>query len=232
MLEYLKEKVWEANRRLKKENLVTLTWGNVSAYDEASGLVAIKPSGVEYDAMKPEDIVLTDLEGRVVEGHTRPSSDTPTHCYLYRHFKNVRSIVHTHSSWATVWSQSERSIPVFGTTHADYFHEDVPCTRKMTADEIGGEYEYNTGKVIVETFQNRNPSHTPGVLVSGHAPFVWGADVDEAVQQAVVLEEVAKMAYFTTFLKETDEPLDSSLIDKHYSRKHGKDAYYGQLKEE
>ncbi|MFC4323901.1 L-ribulose-5-phosphate 4-epimerase [Litchfieldia salsa] len=230
MLEQLKKAVLEANLELPKYKMVTFTWGNVSGIDRESGLVVIKPSGVEYDEMKLEDMVVVDLEGNRVEGELKPSSDTPTHLALYKAFPTIGGIVHTHSPWATSWAQAGRSIPALGTTHADYFYGEIPCTRKMTDEEIQGEYELETGNVIIEHFQNVNPLFMPGVLVNGHAPFAWGKDSHNAVHNAVVLEEVAKMASETYKLNPNVEPISQSLLDKHFLRKHGANAYYGQGK--
>ena len=237
MLEELKEKVCRANLELVRRGLVIFTWGNVSAIDRASGLVVIKPSGVSYDAMKPEDMVVVDLDGNVVEGSLNPSSDTPTHVVLYKAFPNIGGIVHTHSTFATGWAQAGMDIPNIGTTHSDYFHDDIPCTRTMRRAEVFGEYEKETGNVIVERFEGMNPDDTPGVLVQNHGPFVWGTDADNAVHNAVVLEEVAKMAFISMTLHITTLDLinhkpamNRFLIEKHYSRKHGPDAYYGQTK--
>ncbi|MBQ6243773.1 MAG: L-ribulose-5-phosphate 4-epimerase [Bacteroidales bacterium] len=237
MLEELKAKVCQANLDLVRHGLVVFTWGNVSAIDRASGLVVIKPSGVSYDAMKPEDMVVVDLDGNVVEGSLNPSSDTPTHVVLYKAFPNIGGIVHTHSTFATGWAQAGMDIPNIGTTHSDYFHDDIPCTRTMRRAEVFGEYEKETGNVIVERFEGMNPDDTPGVLVQNHGPFVWGTDADNAVHNAVVLEEVAKMAFISMTLHITTLDLinhkpamNRFLIEKHYSRKHGPDAYYGQTK--
>ena len=230
MLDKLKEEVWKANLDLVKHGLVVLTWGNVSGFDPGQKLVVIKPSGVEYDKMTPADMVIVDLEGNIVEGHLRPSSDTPTHIVLYQKFKDIGGIVHTHSEWATSWAQAGKPIPAFGTTHADNFYGEIPCTRKLTKQEIESEYEKNTGNVIVEHFQSLDYQSIPGVLVNGHAPFTWGSSPAGAVQNAVVLEEVAKMAFRTRVLGKT-EPVDDYLLDKHYLRKHGKNAYYGQKKQ-
>ena len=229
MLEKLKEQVLKANLDLVKHGLVLFTWGNASAIDRESGLVVIKPSGVSYETMKPEDMVVVNLDGKVVEGSLNPSSDTPTHLVLYKAFPEVGGIVHTHSTFATAWAQAGRSIPNIGTTHADYFHDDIPCTRDMTKDEVFGEYEAETGNVIVEAFKGKNPSDTPAVLVKNHGPFVWGTDAANAVHNAVVLEEVAKMAYLASTINGTPS-MNKYLIEKHYSRKHGPDAYYGQKK--
>ena len=237
MLEALKETVCKANLDLVRHGLVLFTWGNVSAIDRKSGLVVIKPSGVSYDIMKPSDMVVVDLDGRIVEGELNPSSDTPTHLVLYKAFPNIGGVVHTHSTYATAWAQAGRDIPNIGTTHADYFHEDIPCTRDMTRKEIFGEYEKETGNVIVERFRGINPDDTPSVLVRNHGPFSWGADADNAVHNAVVLEEIAKMAFIAnTLVLPTLDVMDHvphmnrHLIEKHYSRKHGPDAYYGQKK--
>ncbi len=227
MLNELKHSVFEANLDLVKHGLVIFTWGNVSGIDRERGLVVIKPSGVSYDAMKVTDMVVVDLDGRVVEGTLRPSSDTATHLILYKAFPKTGGIVHTHSSWATAWAQAGKAIPALGTTHADYFYGPVPCTRKLTEQEIATAYEEETGKVIVETFAGLDPVAVPGVLVTNHAPFAWGKDPHEAVHNAKVLEEVAQMAYHTLHINPSAS-IDQYLLDKHYFRKHGKDAYYGQ----
>ena len=229
MLEELKDKVCRANLALVRHGLVLFTWGNVSAIDRESGLVVIKPSGVSYDDMKPEDMVVVDLDGEVVEGRLNPSSDTPTHVVLYKAFPQAGGVVHTHSTYATSWAQAGLDIPNIGTTHADYFHDAVPCTPDMTESEVKGEYELETGNVIVRRFEGLNPVHTPGVLVKNHGPFTWGKDADEAVYNAVVLEQVAKMASISFGINPalTMNPL---LIEKHFSRKHGPGAYYGQIK--
>lgn len=226
-LQELKARVLRANLLLKESRLVTLTWGNVSEIDRARGLVAIKPSGVAYDSMTVEDIVVTDTEGNVVEGNLRPSSDLATHLALYRAFSDIRAVAHTHSKWATVFAQAGHDIPMLGTTHADTFYGDIPCTRGLTREEIFGAYEAETGKVIVETFAGRDPLAVPAVLVRSHAPFTWGADAVDAVQHAVILEEVACMALHTLLLAGAPT-FDRALADKHYGRKHGADAYYGQ----
>jgi len=229
MLEKLKEEVCKANLDLVDHGLVIFTWGNVSGIDRESGLVVIKPSGVSYDGMSPEDMVVVDLDGNVVEGKYKPSSDTATHVVLYKNFPNIGGVVHTHSEWATSWAQAGKSIPAVGTTHADYFYGTVPCTRKMTAEEIKTAYELETGNVIVECFQsqNINPDYVPGVLVNNHAPFSWGTDAHNAVHNAVVLEEVAKMT-FRSFQLNPNTEMDQVLLDKHFLRKHGANAYYGQ----
>lgn len=231
MLEELKQKVLEANLALPKHNLVTFTWGNVSAIDREKNLVVIKPSGVEYDVMTAEDMVVVDLfTGNVVEGSKKPSSDTPTHLELYRQFPSVGGIVHTHSRHATIWAQAGEDLIAAGTTHADYFYGSIPCTRKMTAEEIQGEYELETGKVIVETFRKRgiDPKDVPAVLVNSHGPFAWGTDADNAVHNAVVLEEIGYMNLFSRQLRPNLQSMQQELLDKHYLRKHGKNAYYGQ----
>ena len=228
MLEELKQKVFEANMQLPKYGLVTFTWGNVSGIDRESGLVVIKPSGVEYDTMKSEDMVVVDLDGKVVEGKYRPSSDTPTHVELYKAFPKVGGIVHTHSSWATSWAQAGRSIPCYGTTHADYMYGEIPCVRNLTQEEIDEGYEKNTGTVIISYFQDRDYEAVPCVLCKNHGPFAWGKDPAEAVHNAVVLEEVAKMAARCELINPHLEPAPQRLLDKHYYRKHGANAYYGQ----
>ncbi len=232
MLEALKEAVLQANLELPKKNLVTYTWGNVSGIDREKGLVVIKPSGVSYEEMKAEDMVVLDLNGNKVEGDMRPSSDTPTHIALYNQYPELGGVVHTHSRWATVWAQAGMSIPPLGTTHADYFYGAIPCTRRLTKEEIEGEYELNTGKVIIETFTNLgvNPVHVPGVVCYSHGPFAWGKNPDEAVHNAVVMEEVAMMALNTKLLNPSIGDVDSYLLDKHFLRKHGANAYYGQGK--
>lgn len=228
MLESLKKIVLEANQALPKYNLVTFTWGNVSGIDREKGLVVIKPSGVKYEEMTVDDMVVVDLDGNVIEGHLKPSSDTPTHLVLYKNFPEIGGIVHTHSPWATSWAQAGKAIPPLGTTHADYFYGAIPCTRPMTTDEIKNHYELETGHVIVETFKNIDPMAVPGVLVHGHGPFNWGKDPLEAVHNAVVMEEVAKLAFRTIVLNPDIRDLDQNLQDKHYFRKHGENAYYGQ----
>ncbi|WP_411681195.1 L-ribulose-5-phosphate 4-epimerase [Clostridium thailandense] len=228
MLEDLKKKVLEANLELVEKDLVIYTWGNVSAIDKETGFVVIKPSGVDYDKLKAEDMVVVDLEGNIVEGNLKPSSDTPTHLVIYKAFKEVGGVVHTHSEWATSFAQAGLSIPAFGTTHADYFYGDIPCTRPMTEAEIKGEYEKETGNVIIETFKDIDPLFVSGVLVNEHGPFSWGKDAADAVYHAVVMEQVAKMAFNTINLKGSMESMDKILLDKHFLRKHGKNAYYGQ----
>lgn len=227
MLETLKQTVFEANLALVRHGLVIFTWGNVSGIDREKGLVVIKPSGVDYDAMQASDMVVVDLDGKVVEGRYKPSSDTPTHVCLYRNFGNIGGVVHTHSEWATSWAQAGCAIPALGTTHADYFYGPIPCTRPMTREEIQGRYEWETGQVIVETFRDINPDHVPGVLVNNHGPFAWGTDAMNAVHNAVVMEEVAKMAHHT--LQINSRPgFSQDILDKHFMRKHGPNAYYGQ----
>ena len=227
MLQELKEKVFHANLELVKQGLVIYTWGNVSGIDREKGLIAIKPSGLDYDKMTADDMVVVDLEGNIVEGKLRPSSDTPTHLALYRAFPAIGGVVHTHSTYATAWSQAGLDIPNIGTTHADYFHKDIPCTADMTAEEVRGDYELETGNVIVRRFADIDPTATPAVLVKNHGPFTWGKDPADAVHNAVVLEQVAKMAFIARTINPalTMNPL---LIEKHYNRKHGPGAYYGQ----
>lgn len=227
MLEELKEIVWRENLRLKENNLITLTWGNVSQIDRETGLVVIKPSGVSYDKMRPEDMVVTDLDGNVVEGGYRPSSDLDTHLELYKAFPQIGGVTHTHSRWATIFAQAGAAIPALGTTHADSFYGDVPCTRRLTPEEIAGAYEMETGKAIVETFIQKDPAAVPAVLVHSHGPFTWGANAAKSVDNAIVLEEVAMMAWHT--LRINSQPdFQQELADKHYFRKHGPNAYYGQ----
>jgi len=228
MLEELKQAVLEANLQLPQYRLVTFTWGNVSGIDRERGLVVIKPSGVAYDKLTVDDMVVVNLDGEVIEGHLKPSSDTPTHLWLYKQFLGIGGIVHTHSTWATTWAQAGKGIPALGTTHADYFYGEIPCTRPMTNEEIQGAYELETGKVITETFRFLDPLQMPGVLVHGHGPFAWGKDPANAVHNAVVLEEVAKMAARTFMLNPNVQPISQSLLDRHYLRKHGVNAYYGQ----
>ena len=225
-IKQLKQRVLDANLLLPKYGLITFTWGNVSEYDRESGLVAIKPSGVEYDEMKLDDIVVLDLGGNIVDGKLKPSSDTPTHLEIYRNFEGVNGVVHTHSDFATVFAQARMGIPPLGTTHGDYFYGEIPCTRDMTPEEIAGEYELETGKVIVECCKNYKD--IPAALVANHAPFVWGKDCFEAVHNSVVLEKLAGMAYRTLTLKQGAALMPQELLDKHYLRKHGANAYYGQ----
>lgn len=227
MNQELKLKVYQANIELSTQGLVLYTWGNVSGIDRSTGIVAIKPSGISYEEMSPHDIVLLDLEGNILEGELKPSSDTETHLELYRHFNNIGGIVHTHSEWATSWAQAGIGIPAFGTTHADNFYGEIPCTRALSKKEVTGDYEKETGKAIVEAFRGLDPDALPSVLVKGHGPFSWGKSPEEAVYNAVVLENVAKMAFRTRVLG-NDHPIDQYLLDKHYQRKHGKNAYYGQ----
>ena len=228
MLEALKETVCKANLLLPAHQLVTFTWGNVSGIDRESGLFVIKPSGVSYEHMQPEDMVVVDLNGHVVEGKLKPSSDMPTHLELYKAFPECGGIVHTHSRWATTFAQAGQDIPAMGTTQGDYFYGDIPCTRPMTDAEINGEYEKETGKVIIETFLNKDPVSIPAVLVYSHGPFTWGKDPMEAVHNAVVLEEVAFMDWHAIMLDPSHRSMQRSLLDKHFLRKHGKNAYYGQ----
>ncbi|WP_433938959.1 L-ribulose-5-phosphate 4-epimerase [Paenibacillus lautus] len=228
MLEDLKQQVLEANLELPKYGLVTFTWGNVSGIDRERGLFVIKPSGVPYEDLKASDMVVLDLKGNVVEGDLRPSSDTPTHLVLYQNFKEIGGIVHTHSPWGTSWAQAGRALPAYGTTHADYFYGEIPVTRPMTREEIEGAYELETGNVIVERFADLDPSMVPGVLVHSHAPFVWGKDAHNAVHNAVVLEECAKIAARMQQINHETEPMDQTLLDRHFLRKHGVNAYYGQ----
>ncbi|ROT14685.1 L-ribulose-5-phosphate 4-epimerase [uncultured Muribaculum sp.] len=229
MLEDLKQKVFQANLDLVKHGLVIFTWGNVSGIDRESGLVVIKPSGVDYDTMKVSDMVVVDLDGNVVEGDLRPSSDTPTHLALYKAFPEIGGVVHTHSTYATAWAQAGIDLPNIGTTHADYFHQAIPCTADMTEAEVKGEYELETGNVIIERFKGMNPVHTPGVLVKNHGPFAWGKDPHDAVHNAVVMEQVAKMASIA-YLVNPNLTMNPLLIEKHFNRKHGPNAYYGQKK--
>jgi L-ribulose-5-phosphate 4-epimerase len=229
MLEELKRQVCQANLDLVRDGLVIQTWGNASGIDRTQGLVVIKPSGVSYDGMKPEHMIAVSLDnGKPVEGNLKPSSDTPTHLILYREFKNIGGVVHTHSLYATAWAQAKRGIPSYGTTQADYWYGDVPCTRLMTPDEIKVDYEANTGRVIVDTFKDMDPLHHPAVLVASHGPFTWGADVNDAVHNAVVLEFIAKLASETLRINPDVSPMQSALLDKHFLRKHGPKAYYGQ----
>ena len=229
MLKKLKEQVFQANLLLPKHGLVTFTWGNVSGIDREKGLVVIKPSGVPYETMKRDDMVVLELAtGKVVDGDLKPSSDTPTHLELYKAFPNIGGIVHTHSRWATSFAQAGRGIAALGTTHGDYFYGEIPCTRKMTEAEIQAEYEKETGTVIIETFKDKNPDAIPGVVVYSHGPFAWGKDAMDAVHNAVVMEEVAFMNIQTMLLNPNIQPMQQELLDKHYLRKHGANAYYGQ----
>jgi L-ribulose-5-phosphate 4-epimerase len=228
MYEILKQHVYEANLDLQKHGLVFSTWGNVSGIDRDRGVIAIKPSGVSYEDLAPENIVLVDLEGKVLEGALRPSSDTPTHVELYRNFSGIGGVCHTHSLYATMWAQAEREIPCFGTTHADYFYGPVPVTDKLTREEVAGPYEVNTGRVIVRRFAKLDPLQMPAVLVANHGPFTWGRSPAQSVESAVVLEQVARMAYGTLLVNARQDGISQALLDRHYLRKHGKDAYYGQ----
>ena len=228
MLEQLKRTVCEANLLLPKYDLVTFTWGNVSGIDRELGLIAIKPSGVPYDGMAPEDMVIVDLSGNVIEGKWKPSSDTATHIELYKAFPNIGGVVHTHSRWATTFAEAGQPIPAMGTTQADYFYGDIPCTRPMTEEEINGDYEKETGKVIVETFKNIQADDVPGVLVYSHGPFSWGTDPTNAVHNAVVMEEVAFMDWHALMINPEHRDMQKALLDRHYLRKHGANAYYGQ----
>lgn len=227
MLEELKQQVYEANMELPAKGLVTYTWGNVSGIDREKKLVVIKPSGVPYEKLNASDMVVMNLDGEKVEGDLNPSSDTPTHIELYKAFEDLGGIVHTHSPWATSWAQAGRKIPCYGTTHADYFYGEIPCARSLTTEEIEKDYEKNTGLVIIETFQQKSPVYVPGILCTNHGPFTWGKDAAKAVHNAVVLEEVAKMAYQTEHLKAGVKPAPQHLQDKHFFRKHGENAYYG-----
>jgi L-ribulose-5-phosphate 4-epimerase len=231
MLKKLKEQVFQANLLLPKHGLITFTWGNVSGIDREKGLVVIKPSGVPYETMKAKDMVVVELaSGKVVDGDLKPSSDTPTHLELYKAFPNIGGVVHTHSRWATTFAQAGRGIMALGTTQGDYFYGEIPCTRKMTKAEIAGEYEKETGTVIIETFKGKDPNAIPAVLVHSHGPFTWGADAMDAVHNAVVLEEVAFMNFHTQMLEPGISSMQQELLDKHYLRKHGTNAYYGQTK--
>ena len=227
MLEALKEAVLKANLDLVKHGLVLFTWGNVSGIDRNENLIVIKPSGVSYDDLQASDMVVVDFSGKVIEGKYKPSSDTLTHIELYKAFPEIGGIVHTHSTYAVAWAQALKAIPAMGTTHADHFYGEIPCTRILTQEEVNRGYEKETGVVIVETFKNKNPLHLPGVLVGNHGPFAWGANADKAVYNAVVLEEVARMAMLT-FQLGNENPINQYLLDKHFNRKHGKNAYYGQ----
>lgn len=227
-MQQLKQQVFEANMDLPRYGLVTFTWGNVSAIDRQRGLVVIKPSGIAYESMTVDDMSVVDLQGHVVEGRWRPSSDTATHLALYRRYPDLGGVVHTHSTHATAWAQAGLAIPALGTTHADYFFGDIPCTRALSAQEVDEAYELNTGQVITETLGEANPLHTPGIVVYQHGPFAWGKDAHEAVHNAVVMEEVARMAWIARGINPQLQPIDSWLMNKHFQRKHGPNAYYGQ----
>ncbi|MCP2567264.1 L-ribulose-5-phosphate 4-epimerase [Klebsiella pneumoniae] len=227
-MQQLKQQVFEANMDLPRYGLVTFTWGNVSAIDRQRGLVVIKPSGIAYESMTVDDMSVVDLQGHVVEGRWRPSSDTATHLALYRRYPDLGGVVHTHSTHATAWAQAGLAIPALGTTHADYFFGDIPCTRALSAQEVDEAYELNTGQVIIETLGEANPLHTPGIVVYLHGPFAWGKDAHEAVHNAVVMEEVARMAWIARGINPQLQPIDSWLMNKHFQRKHGPNAYYGQ----
>lgn len=224
----LKREVFEANMELQRRGLVIYTFGNVSQIDRDKGVIAIKPSGVSYDDMKAEDMVIVDLENNIVEGSMRPSSDTKTHIHLYNHFNDIGGVTHTHSTYATAWAQAKQSIPCFGTTHADYVHGDITCTRELTDAQVNGDYELETGIQITDAYKDRDPKAAPMVIVAGHAPFTWGKDAAQSVYHAALLEEIARMAYLTRTLDQNAGALKKSVMDKHYLRKHGKDAYYGQ----
>ena len=224
----LKREVYEANMELQRRNLVVYTWGNVSQIDRAKGVIGIKPSGVAYEVMTPDDIVIVDLENQIVEGKMRPSSDTKTHTHLYRHFESIGGVTHTHSTYATAWAQTQQAIPCYGTTHADYAYGEIPCTAVMTDEQIERDYEEETGVQITDCFKTRSPKEVPMVIVAGHAPFTWGKNGADAVYHAVILEEIARMAYLTKTLQPNTAALKQGIVDKHYLRKHGKNAYYGQ----
>jgi L-ribulose-5-phosphate 4-epimerase len=229
MLDKLKNSVFKANLKLVSNGLVIHTWGNVSGRDRESGLIVIKPSGISYEIMKPEDMVIIDPEGKIVDGKYKPSTDAPTHLYLYKTFEAIGGIVHTHSTYSTAWAQAGRDIPPLGTTHADHYYGEVPCTRKLTHEEIKKDYEINTGKIIVERLGKADPMAVPSVLINCHGPFCWGLDAEEAVYNAIALEEIAKIAFYTVLLGKS-EAVGKSLLDKHFKRKHGRNAYYGQSK--
>ncbi len=224
----LKREVYEANMELQRRNLVVYTWGNVSQIDRAKSVIAIKPSGVAYEKLTPDDIVIVDLENTIIEGKMRPSSDTKTHTHLYRHFENIGGVTHTHSTYATAWAQTQQAIPCYGTTHADYAYGEIPCTAVMSDAQIERDYEEETGVQITDCFKSRDPKEVPMVIVAGHAPFTWGKNGADAVYHAVILEEIARMAYLTKTLQQNTPALKQVIIDKHYLRKHGKNAYYGQ----
>lgn len=228
MLENLKQKVYDANMQLQEKGLIIYTWGNVSGIDKENRLMVIKPSGVDYETMKLEDMVVVDLEGNVVEGHYKPSSDTATHIELYKQYPEIGGVVHTHSTWAVTFAQAGLSIPAFGTTHADYFYGDVPCTRELSKEEIDDNYELNTGRVIIETIADKDPMEVPGIVVKNHGPFAWGKTPADSVYNAVVLEKVSEIAYKTMTLNPKVPRVSQHLLDKHYYRKHGSNAYYGQ----
>lgn len=230
MLEELRKAVYLANIELPKRNLVVYTWGNVSGIDRDNGLIVIKPSGVDYEDLSPDNMVVVDLDNNIVEGNLNPSSDTKTHIELYKAFSSIGGIVHTHSTYAAAWAQAGRDIPCFGTTHADYFYGPVPCTRNLTPQEVNEDYEQNTGKVIAQTFRERNinPEDVPGVICHSHGPFTWGVSTAQAVYHSVVLEELSRMALFTIMIDSSSDQLPKHVLDKHYLRKHGADAYYGQ----
>lgn len=227
-MQQLKQQVFEANMALPRHGLVTFTWGNVSGIDREKQCIAIKPSGVPYETMSANDMVIVDMNGVVIEGKYRPSSDTATHLALYKQYPEIGGVVHTHSTHATAWAQAGLSIPALGTTHADYFFGDIPCSRPLTSEEVQGEYELNTGNVIIETLNNTNPLRTPGIVVYQHGPFAWGKSIEDAVHNAVVMEEVARMAWISRGINPQLKPIDSYLMNKHFQRKHGKNAYYGQ----
>lgn len=229
MFTELKERVFKANLDLVKEGLVVNTWGNASGRDRESGLIVIKPSGVSYKLMKPEDMVVIDIEGKTIEGKFKPSTDAPTHLLLYKTFGSIGGVVHTHSTYATSWAQAGKSIPPLGTTHADHYYGAVPCSRKLTSDEVKNDYEINTGKIILEVLKDVDPMSVPSVLVNCHGPFCWGTDTENAVINAIALEEIARIAFYTVLLG-NKEPIDQDLLDKHYNRKHGNNSYYGQKK--
>ena len=229
-LDRLRKEVYEANMMLQEHKLITFTWGNVSGIDRDNGLVVIKPSGVPYEELSPENMVVVNFDGDVIEGDLNPSSDTATHIALYEQYQDIAGVVHTHSPKATAWAQAGKQIPALGTTHADYFYGNIPCTRALTSEELKGEYELNTGKVIIETIGSNDPMAIPGIVVREHAPFTWGTSPKNAVHNAVVLEEVARMATDTMIINQAVVNIPQDLLDKHYLRKHGKDAYYGQKK--